>query len=40
MKMLKDLCSRINAFFSRKKTRKNYFEDSFVVGYNNIKDDK
>ena len=38
--MLKSLCMRINAFFSSKKARKNYFEDSFVVGYDNIKDDK
>ena len=38
--MLKSLWSCIKAFFLRKQVQKNYFEDSFIVGYKNIDDDK
>ena len=38
--MVKSLWSRIKAFFLRKWKKQSYLENSFIVGYNNIKDDK
>tara|TARA_R100000951_G_C2648192_1_gene183336 strand:+ start:2443 stop:2565 length:123 start_codon:yes stop_codon:yes gene_type:complete len=40
MKMMKRLWSRIKAFFLRKYKKQGYLQNSFIVGYSNINDDK
>jgi len=40
MKMIKSLWSQVKTFFLRLRKKQSYLENSFIVGYNNIKDDK